>query len=110
MYTSTLERTKEIGIMKAIGATNRVVLTIFVIESAILGLIGGAIGTLLGIALAKLVELVGSAALGPGLLQANISIGLIAGALLFSLVVGVVSGLVPAWQASKMEPVEALST
>jgi putative ABC transport system permease protein len=110
MYTSTLERTKEIGIMKAIGATNNVVLTIFVMESAILGLIGGAIGILLGISLAKLVELAGTAALGPGILQAGISFGLIAGALLFSLMVGVISGLVPAYQASRMEPVEALSS
>jgi putative ABC transport system permease protein len=110
MYTSTLERTKEIGTMKAIGATNNTVLTIFIMEAAILGLIGGAIGTALGIGLAKLVELVATAALGPGLLQANISIWLIVGALIFSLAVGIASGIVPAYQASKMEPVEALNS
>jgi putative ABC transport system permease protein len=109
MYTSTLERTNEIGIMKAIGATNNIVLTIFVIEAAILGLIGGAIGTALGIGFAKLVELAASFALGPSVLQASVSLGLIGGALLFGLLVGVVSGLVPAYQASRMEPVEALT-
>jgi putative ABC transport system permease protein len=110
MYTSVLERTKEVGIMKAIGATNRNVLTIFVLEAAILGLIGGAIGTALGIGMAKAVELAAAAALGPGLLQANISFVLIGGALLFSLTVGILSGLMPAIQASRMEPVEALNS
>jgi putative ABC transport system permease protein len=109
MYTSTLERTREIGIMKAIGATQAVILSIFLIEAAVLGLIGGAIGVALGIAFAKIVEFIGTYALGPGLLQADISFWLIGGALLFSLCVGIISGLLPAWQASKMEPVEALN-
>jgi putative ABC transport system permease protein len=110
MYTSVLERTKEIGIMKSIGATNTVILSIFMIEAGILGLIGGAIGTLLGIGMAKVVEIMAALQLGEGLLQADVSMGLIIGALIFSLVVGMVSGLMPAIQASKMEPVDALNS
>jgi putative ABC transport system permease protein len=110
MYTSVLERTREIGIMKSIGATNNIVLTIFLMEAAILGLIGGAIGIALGISLSKLVQFMSNYALGPGLLQTKISFGLIFGALAFSLLVGIISGLMPALQASKMEPVEALNS
>ena len=110
MYTSVLERTREIGIMKSIGATNRIVLTIFLLEAGILGLIGGAIGIGLGIGLSKMVELIGTQALGPGLLQTSISPWLVIGALLFSLFVGILSGIMPAIQASRMEPVEALNS
>lgn len=109
MYTSVLERTREIGIMKAIGATQRTVLTIFILEAGILGIIGGAIGITLGIALSKGVEFIGTQTLGPGLLQTDISLGLVVGALCFSLFVGMLSGLLPALQASRMEPVEALN-
>jgi putative ABC transport system permease protein len=109
MYTSVLERTREIGIMKAIGATNAHILTIFLSEAAILGVIGGGIGIALGIGLAKAVEAVGTLALGPGLLQADISLVVVAGALAFSMGVGAVSGAMPAMQASRMEPVEALN-
>ena len=52
MYTSVLERTREIGIMKAIGATNQAILTVFLIESGLLGLFGGIIGMLLGMGIA----------------------------------------------------------
>ena len=110
MYTSVLERTREIGIMKSIGATRKTILTIFLLEAAILGLIGGTIGIALGIGLAKMVEFGATQALGPGILQADVSIGLIASALAFSLCVGIISGLMPALQASKMEPVEALNS
>jgi putative ABC transport system permease protein len=109
MYTSVLERTREIGIMKSIGATQRIILSIFLAEAGVLGLIGGAIGIALGVGLSKLVELIGTQALGPGLLQTQISWWLVLGALLFSLVIGIVSGLLPAIQASRMEPVEALN-
>lgn len=109
MYTSVLERTREIGIMKSIGATNSIVLTIFLIEAAVLGLIGGAIGIGLGIGFSTAVELIATQALGPGLLETTINPWLIGGALLFSLVVGILSGLLPALQASRMKPVEALN-
>lgn len=108
MYTSVLERTKEIGIMKAIGAKNSSIFTLFFIESGLLGLAGGIIGIILGVILAKLVELIGRFALGTELLQANFTFQLIFGALLFSFVVGTLAGSLPARGASKLKPVDAL--
>jgi len=107
MYTSVLERTKEIGIMKAIGATNNSVMLIFLIEAGILGVVGGAVGTGLGIAMAKGVEVVA----GSGLflpLKAHISWQLIAGAMAFAFLIGAISGTLPAIRAAKMKPVDAL--
>ena len=107
MYTSVRERTREIGIMKAVGAKNSAVLTIFLFESIIIGTIGGLGGTLLGIILAKSVEMYGlahpmfyiSASVGPGLVIFG---------LFFSILVGGLSGFLPARRAAKLKPVEAL--
>jgi putative ABC transport system permease protein len=108
MYTAVVERTQEIGIMKAIGAKNSDVLIIFLIESGMLGLIGGAIGVAVGLGVAKLVEVIGGFALGTPYLKAWWSWGLILGALAFSFLTGAASGVAPAWQASKQKPVDAL--
>ena len=108
MYTAVLERTQEIGIMKAIGATNAAILTIFIVESGLLGLLGGIIGLLTGMALAKTVEFVGTAVLGTNLLKAIFPWWLILGALLFAFILGVGSGVLPARQASKQQAVESL--
>ena len=108
MYTSVLERTKQIGIMKAIGAKNSDIFTLFFIESGLLGLAGGIIGVILGVILAKLVEIVGGLALGTNLLQANFTIELILGSLIFSFIVGTLAGTLPARGASKLKPVDAL--
>ncbi|OYT31493.1 hypothetical protein B6U93_03470 [Candidatus Woesearchaeota archaeon ex4484_78] len=108
MYTSVLERTRDIGIMKAIGARNKDILMMFLIESGLLGAVGGLIGVVLGLSLSKLVEFGASVALGPGILQADVSVFLIAGAILFSFVLGAVSGILPAREASLKQPVEAL--
>lgn len=107
MYTSVLQRRKEIGIMKSIGAKNSDILIIFLIESGILGIIGGIIGVILGISLSKGVELI-AFSLGVELLKAYISAPLIIGALIFSFLIGAVSGLMPARQAAKLQPVDAL--
>ena len=108
MYTSVLERTREIGTMKAIGAKNSHVMTIFLIESGLLGLIGGVIGVLIGIGLAKFAEYLAAAFLGTTLLQASTNPMIFLGALAFSFVIGSASGLLPALQASKLNPVDAL--
>jgi len=107
MYTSVMERTNEIGLMKAIGARDSDVLFIFLIESGILGVIGGIFGVGLGIGLAKVGELI-AVQLGVDIFQAYISIELVVGALLFSFLIGAISGLLPAKQAAQLEPVEAL--
>ena len=108
MYTAVLERTGEIGIMKAIGAKNSDILTIFLIESGILGMMGGLIGVLIGVGIGKLVEVIVKTALLIDYITPEITVGLILGSLAFAFVIGAVSGTMPARQASKMHPVNAL--
>jgi putative ABC transport system permease protein len=108
MYTSVLERTKEIGTMKAIGAKNSDILLIFVIESGMLGLIGGVIGIILGYGIGKLVEIIAVQALGTNLLRIATPWYLIVGCLLFAFLIGAFSGFFPARQASKIKPADTL--
>ncbi len=108
MFTAVLERRKEIGILKAVGARNSSILILFVFESGILGAVGGAIGTIFGIILSKMVEYVGSVIIGSFLLRAYFSPTLIITVISFSFVVGCISGGVPAYQASKLKPVDSL--
>ena len=106
MYTSVLERTKEIGIMKSIGARNSDVLQIFLMEAGLIGLVGGVFGTALGTAIALIV---GSIAKSAGfLLIIKLEFMVLLLGLLFAFVVGMVSGILPAYQASKLKPVDAL--
>jgi len=106
MYTTVLERTKEIGIMKSIGATNNNILLLFLIESGVLGLAGGLVGIILGFLISKTGEFV-AVKLGAEFFRSSFSLFLIIGSLMFSFLIGAVSGLLPARQASKMQPVEA---
>jgi putative ABC transport system permease protein len=108
MYTSVLERTKDIGIMKAIGARNSDILQMFLFEAGMLGLVGGLIGIALGVGLGKAVEFIATQALGTNLIQATFSPMLIIGALIFAFVVGALAGIMPAIRAAKMSPVDAL--
>ena len=108
MYTSVLERTREIGIMKAIGAKNKDILLIFLIEAGLLGLVGGVIGVLLGIGLSKIVEAIAISYLGTNLLRAAIPVYLVVGCLTFAFLVGAIAGTWPAWRASKINTVDAL--
>ncbi len=107
MYTSVLERTKEIGVMKAIGAKNRSIMMIFLIESGMMGLGGGIVGVIVGIGIGKVIESIAKQT-GYVFLKITFDPGLIIGALVFSFVVGALSGLLPARRASKLKPVEAL--
>ena len=108
MYTSVLERTKEIGIMKAVGAQNKDILLLMLFESGLLGLSGGLIGVVIGVALSKSVEYFATQAFGTNLIQAQVSFTLILGALLFSFLIGTFSGVLPARRAASLQPVEAL--
>ncbi|RMD57962.1 ABC transporter permease [Candidatus Woesearchaeota archaeon] len=107
MYTSVLERQKDIGIMKSIGARRADIIALFVLESGFLGLAGGIVGSALGTGLAKLAEILGQNVIG-GAIRAHISAELIAFALAFGFSVGMISGILPARDASKLAPVEAL--
>ena len=108
MYTSVLERTKEIGVMKAVGAKNSDILTIFLIESGLLGLTGGVIGVLLGMGIGKVIEYIAVHQLQTNLLQVVFPVYLIAGCLIFAFLIGAISGTLPAYRASKIRPVVAL--
>ncbi|NYZ78090.1 ABC transporter permease [Candidatus Micrarchaeota archaeon] len=108
MYTSVLERTKEIGVMKAIGARNSHILFLFLTESGILGLIGGILGVAVGLSLALVAEIAAAQALGSSIFKAAITPELIAFALAFSFLIGAISGVLPARRASSLKPVDAL--
>jgi len=113
MIVSLIERTREIGILKAIGMKSRTVLAIFLGESVIVGLIGAAVGIALGWSLAIVVaQVLGSGFFGGGggqfaitpLLTPEVMIG----ALGFGVGISVIFALYPAWRASKLKPVDAL--
>jgi len=108
MYTAVLERNKEIGIMKAIGARNADILSIFLTESAILGFVGGALGVAIGFSLGKIVEIAARQALNTDTFSASFPPYLTVGAMVFSMVVGALSGTLPAIQAAKMKPAQVL--
>jgi putative ABC transport system permease protein len=108
MYTSVVERRKEIGIMKAIGAKNKDVLMIFLIESGLLGLVGGIVGAIIGLGGALTIAAVANQAFGGNIFTIAINIPLIIGAISFSFFVGIISGILPAVQASKLKVVDSL--
>jgi len=127
MIVSLMERTREIGILKALGMKGRTVLLIFLGEAIIIGILGGAIGIGLGLGLAEVFARVGFAAIGqsagggagirPGA-AVNQGTGLtispvltpsvFVGAFAFGIMVSVIFALYPAWRASKLKPVDAL--
>jgi putative ABC transport system permease protein len=101
MLVSVSERTKEIGIRKAIGAKRRDVLLQFLIEAAVLSSMGGIIGILIGLGLGKILSSTLS-------MTFTFSSSVILMSFLFSVVVGVVFGVFPANKASKLNPIQAL--
>jgi len=107
MFTSVLERTKEIGVMKAVGAKNSHVWTIFLIESGLMGLVGGLIGTTLGLFLAWGASYMVGQLFDFSLLFV-VSPALITWTLIGSFGLGAFAGIWPAWRASKLPVVDAL--
>jgi len=108
MYTAVLERTKEIGIMKSIGAKNSGIFSIFFIESGLMGTVGGLIGIGIGSGVAYGLAFIGRKLLSQEMIQAHISPTLIIGTLLFSFILGTLFGILPAMRASKLQPVESI--
>ena len=108
MYTSVIERTKEIGIMKAIGAQNKDILSIFVIEAGMLGFVGGIVGAVIGLGGAIGLATLVNNSMNSELFAVSISYPLLLGAIGFSFFIGIISGILPAMQASKLNVVDAL--
>ncbi len=109
MFMSVMERTKQIGLLKAMGAGEREIMKLFLIESGIFGLVGGIVGAGFGAAISLLIPYLGIQALGfGGGLKATITPGIILFALGFSVVIGIVSGIIPARHAARMRPVDAI--
>ncbi|MGB8253068.1 MAG: ABC transporter permease [Anaerolineaceae bacterium] len=106
MLVSVIERTREIGLRKAVGARKRDILSQFLIESLIIGVAGGLMGILLGSLISFLIGRIASAS-GTSL-NPVVSLGSILLATLFSIAVGLIFGLYPANRAANLEPVEAL--
>ncbi len=99
MFVSVKERTKEIGIRKAIGAKRRAILGQFLTESAIICLLGGLVGLILAIILSMIVN---------QFLPTSVQVDTVILAIIISLITGIISGFAPAYSAAKLDPVEAL--
>jgi putative ABC transport system permease protein len=100
MFVSVTERTREIGIRKAIGAKRRAILQQFLFESSMICLVGGTIGVALSFGVA--------AAIDRFVMPASVSMPIVLIALIVSISVGVISGFIPAWRASRLHPIDAL--
>jgi putative ABC transport system permease protein len=99
MFVSVAERTREIGVRKAIGAKRRTILLQFLIEAAVICLLGGLMGLLISWLLTFAVAKV---------LPVSMSLPIMMLAILISLITGLMSGFIPAWRAARMNPVDAL--
>jgi putative ABC transport system permease protein len=107
MYMSINERTQEIGVLKAIGASKRQIRMLFLIESGLIGFIGGVIGVLIGVGISEIVVFAASE-LSPIAIARGYTPGLIAGALGFATLLGLLSGYLPSRRASNLDPADAL--
>jgi macrolide transport system ATP-binding/permease protein len=112
MYSAVLERTREIGVLKALGARSHDVLLLFVAEAALIGLVGGIIGTIAAVALAQAgntaVDRLAQSVAGAGIDVFRTDAGIAAAALLLAVVLSTVSGLLPAVRAARLDPSRAL--
>jgi len=99
MFVSVKERTREIGVRKAIGANRSAILSQFLLEAVFICMIGGLVGIGLAYGISLLIS---------KFFPSTMPVGLAVGSLFLSMAIGIISGLVPSYQAAKMDPIEAL--
>jgi putative ABC transport system permease protein len=114
MMTAIHERKREIGILQAIGAKRGTIFKVFLLESGLYGLLGGIVGVAVGLVFSSIASPYISqneftAFLKGAEVPITFDLGLVLGSLLFSFLVSLISGFYPAWRASKLSPVEAIS-
>jgi ABC-type antimicrobial peptide transport system permease subunit len=105
MLMSVLERTREIGVLRALGWRRRQVVDLILREALVLGVLGGVCGILLGMGLVWILQQIPMIG---GMLEPSYETALLAQAMVMALVAGIIGGLYPAWRATRMRPVEAL--
>ena len=105
MMMSVSERTKEIGLKKAVGASNSDILKEFIAEAGIIGTIGGIAGLTLG---GLTIHLMNMTIFNRGIIVFDITPRLVVLIFIFAVALGIIAGLIPAWTASKRNPIEAL--
>lgn len=101
MLVTVTERTNEIGLKKAIGARKKTIMTQFLTEAVVLTSIGGILGVITGIALAKLISLLNGTPVAISISASLLSV-------LFSMLIGIIFGILPSWKAANLDPIEAL--
>jgi len=107
LWTSVLERIREIGVLKSIGFQENDILVLFLNEAAIIGMIGGTLGLIFGVILARILMIIISPEFAT-VIQPIFTVESLVSTWLLSLGLSIVAGLYPAWRASKLDPVAAL--
>jgi len=100
MFMSVLEQTKDIGVLKSLGAKNSDVVNLFLCEAGIIGFVGGVLGIVLSLIVAYI--------LGTFSVPIILTLELLLGGLFFSVIIGIIAGIAPARNAASIPPVEAL--
>ncbi|HAW12538.1 MAG TPA: macrolide ABC transporter permease, partial [Erysipelotrichaceae bacterium] len=101
MLVTVTERTREIGLKKAIGARKKTIMMQFLTEAVVLTSLGGLLGVLTGLILAKMISLLNGTPVAISIPASIFSV-------LFSMLIGIVFGLIPSWKAANLDPIEAL--